>query len=188
MKKLVMTFIGSFVLIFSLAGPTDAQAIHYGLANIGLDGATTAMANGAHRLEETISFVNDCDYPPCTSFDIRPALNNSVTAIDRISYTPNVLFRSEDYHDSNEFDDKATYPVEYKIEGSSYFLSLCFHEDTHNVMTLWNYEDESPSIAVSDSILMFLFGISCVIGLFDSNTPQKKSTRAFQKRKRMVHR
>ena len=174
------------MLISSLAGLAEAQAIRYGFAIRELDGSLTAIANVSWGLGETITIVGDCDNPPCTSFNLQPTINTSVAAIDRIRYTPNVFFRSEEYHDSSELGDRATYPVEYKIAGSSYFLSLSFHEGTNNVMTLWKYEDESPSSSIFDSILMFLFGISCVIGLFDSSSQQKKRRRQSEKRKRKV--
>ncbi|MCK5027839.1 MAG: hypothetical protein KAS07_05465 [Candidatus Pacebacteria bacterium] len=173
-----------------MAGPAEAQAIRYGFAIRELDGPLTTMSNVSWRLEETNGFVNDCDNPPCTSFNLKPAINNSVAEIDKILYAPKLLFRSEEYHDSIEFGHRTSYPMEYNTATSSCFSSLCFHEGTHNVMTMWKYDDESPSVTVSDSILMFIFGISCLINLFGSNTntPQKKRRRESQKRKRKVRR
>ena len=180
-----MTFLGSFVLLCSLTGPTEAQAIHYGLANRELDGAPTARANGERRLEESISFVNDCDNPPCTSFDIRPAINNSAS-LDGILYVQQMVFRSKAYHDSIELDHRTSYPVKYNGAMSSNVFSVDFFEDTNNVMKLWKSEDKSQSVSVLDGIQMFLFGISCVIGLFGSNEPQKKRRRPSKYRKRLV--
>ncbi len=183
-----MTLVGTFLLVSCLAGLAEAEAIRHVFSIKELDGSLTAMANVSLRLEETNQFVNDCDTPPCTSFDLQSTSSISVAAIDRINYTPNVLFRSEENYNASEFGDRATYPMLYQIAESSNFMSLRFQEDTNNVMTLWKHEDESPPITIFDSILMFLFGISCVIGLLGSNTPQKKRRRQSQKRRRKVRR
>ena len=179
MKKILITFIGSFLLLSSVAGLAEAQAIRYGFAIRELDGPLTTMANVSWRLEETRGFINDCDNPPCTSFNLKPAINNSVAEIDTILNAPKMLFRSEEYHDPIKFGHSASYPMENKTATSSYFLSLCFLENTYNVMTIWKHDDKSPSVTVLDWLQMFIFGVSCLIGIFDSNTntPQKKRRR-----------
>jgi hypothetical protein len=146
-----------------------------------------AIADGARRLEESASFVNDCDNPPCTSFDIRPAINNSVAAVDGVLYAQQMVFRSKAYHDS-EFSHRTSFPQEYNRAMRSTLFSVDFYEDTNNVMKLWKSEDKSQSVSVLDWIQMFLFGISCVIGLLGNNEPTSKRRRPSEKRKRLARR
>jgi hypothetical protein len=190
MKKILITVIGSFLLVSSLAGLAEAQAIRYGFAIRELNDPLTTMTNVSWRLEGINGFVNDCDNPPCTSFNLKPAINNSVAEIDTIFNAPKMLFRSEEYHDSIEFGHSTSYPVEYKTATSSYIFSLCFLENTHNVMTMWKYDDESPSVTVLDWLQIFFFGICCLIDLFGSNTntPQKERRRESQNIKSMARR